>query len=106
MNGRKKGHAFELAIAKDLKPMYPFVGTSRNNNRALDALKVDLVHTDPFLFQCKATETAPNMHELLKSMHDEGIRVVVHKRNNKGITATLEWSDFLILINKYEANNH
>ena len=106
INARKKGHAFELACIKALKKIWPLAGSSRNNNRALDSQKVDIVYTDPFLFQCKATETAPNMHDLLNSMHDEGIRVVLHKRNNKGVTATLDFADFLTILKIYKDATH
>lgn len=53
MNNRKKGHDLERQVANDLKPLFPYVKTSRAASRLLDNCKVDLCYV-PLLVQCKA----------------------------------------------------
>ena len=74
--------------------------SSRAESKTRDDQKVDLCYTSPFNIQCKATETAPNMHKLLASMPQEGGRynLVYHKRSYQGSTVTMTGEDFEELV--------
>jgi hypothetical protein len=99
MNARKKGHGFELATIKRFNELGWECVSSRSESKRLDDAKVDLCYTDPFQVQCKATETAPNMHTLLKQMpQNNKMNVVFHKRNHKGTTVTMSEEDFFTLV--------
>lgn len=70
-------------------------------NLWLDSQKVDLTGTDPYYFQCKATEKAPAYHTILDEMPEgKNINVILHKRNNRGVIAVLQFEDFINLIKK------
>jgi hypothetical protein len=65
----------------------------------LDSQKVDLSGTDPYYFQCKATEHTPAYHSILSEMPKTGnVNVILHKRNNMGIVAVMAFDDFLKLV--------
>ena len=99
INSRKKGHGFELSTIDKFKALGWECVSSRSESKRLDDAKVDLCYTDPFQVQCKAVETAPNMHTLLKSMpQNEKLNVVFHKRNHKGVTVTMTEDDFFALV--------
>ncbi len=96
MNARTKGHAYEREVVRCFKSLgFSNAVSSRSESKNRDDLKVDLCYTSPFNIQCKATETAPNMHKLLDSMPQEGrLNVVYHKRNRQGSTVTMSQDDF------------
>jgi hypothetical protein len=95
VNGRKKGHSFELAVAERFRDAgFPDCVTSRSESKRMDDLGVDLMYTKPWLVQCKAVERLGSVHDVLARMPTDGLRVVFHKRNRKGVTVTMTESDF------------
>ena len=99
INARQKGHDFERWFCKLLEVYGYESSTSRYSNRELDDLKVDIVDNTQFYFQLKAVERMDqSYHDLLKSMPDDKIPVVIHKRNNKGAVAVMKLTDFQDLL--------
>ena len=103
---RTAGNAFELVIAKLLKPLFPMVKTSRYGSRELDALKVDLMHTEPFNFQIKLTQQTPSVRLLDEMPDDKNINIIVWGKTekadryimNKGNYAILKMDDLIKII--------
>ena len=95
MNSKDKGNRFELAVARMLRPLFPNVGTARNHDRALDAQKVDLVNTYPFLIQCKHVERGLDPFKVLEEMPDWDLqyKVLLWKKNRKKTLVVMEWED-------------
>ena len=95
MNSKDKGNRFELAVARMLRPLFPNVGTARNHDRALDAQKVDLVNTYPFLIQCKQVERGLDPFKVLEEMPDWDLqyKVLLWKKNRKKTLVVMEWED-------------
>lgn len=111
INARKKGHAFELAVAERFRSAgFSDCVTSRSESKRMDDLGVDLMYTDPYLVQCKAVERLGAVHDILGRMPTDGIRLVFHKRNRKGVTVTMTEEDFWRLVNgkmsEYEKEAH
>lgn len=105
MNSKRKGNRFEVEMAFRLREVFPNARTCRFMGKLwLDAAKVDIDGTDPFYFQCKATEKAPAYHSILHEMPQTfNTNVILHKRNNAGTVAVLDFEDFLKLIKKLHA---
>lgn len=90
---RNAGHAYELECVENFKLAgYPDVVTSRSENRARDAEKVDIVNHDelktgrlPFNVQCKTTVSTLSYEKYLNEIElIEGItNVVLHKKTKK-----------------------
>jgi len=95
MNSKDKGNRFELAVARMLRPLFPNVGTARNHDRALDAQKVDLVNTYPFLIQCKHVERGLDPFKVLEEMPDWDLqyKVLLWKKNRKGVLVVMSLED-------------
>lgn len=95
MNVKQKGNRFELAVARALRQFFPEVGTARNNDRNLDAQKVDLVNTYPFLIQCKHVERGLDPFKTLDEMPewDYQYKVLLWKKNFKKTLVVMEWDD-------------
>jgi hypothetical protein len=102
MNSKRKGNAFEVEAAFRLREVFPNARTCRFMGKLwLDECKVDISDTDPFYFQCKATEKAPSYHSILAEMpQSKNINVILHKRNRAGTVAVMDFEDFLKLIKK------
>lgn len=107
VNNRRRGIKWELEVLHDLQPIFPVIKTSRNESRYLDSLKVDLVHTDPFYFQCKLSNSRLKYDQILNSMPKESkINVIINKLTTKtknrfiptGKYAILNYSDFLEIL--------
>lgn len=94
------GNAFETEAAFRLRAVFPNARTCRFMGKLwLDRCKVDISETDPFYFQCKATEKSPPYHNILSEMpQTKNINVILHKRNNAGTVAVMDFEDFLRLI--------
>jgi hypothetical protein len=102
LDAKNKGKRFELRIARLWEKIHGgIVKRSRTVNIELDNEGVDLVGTDPFLIQCKAVERNINYMDILERMPNDGIRVVVHKRNNRPIVVALYLDDFMDLTETY-----
>ena len=97
MNGkaaRQKGHSFELWIVNRLKALGYEAGSSRNESKKLDALKVDIVDNTKFYIQAKAVEKLGNLHTILDSMPTGKTPVVYHNRNRQGTIVAMKLEDF------------
>ena len=99
---RTAGHSFERWVVMAFKLLgYPEACTTRYSSKQKDDAKVDIDNVDPFNVQCKFTATAPNMHELLRSMpKDNNHNIVYHKRKNKGVTVTMMVEDWHEIIKR------
>lgn len=86
INSKKKGSAYECEITRELQSRgFPDALTSRYASRKRDDEKVDIVNTDPWNAQCKATKKAPNFHDELDKMPQDGnYNVIFHRRPYKG----------------------
>ena len=89
-NSRRRGNHFELQIVNELKEMGYGVATSRQESRAMDAKKVDIVSVNhgsgkdlPYHIQCKNTKTHVKYWEILNVMPTDKIPVIVHKKTRK-----------------------
>ena len=98
INGRNKGHAFEVKIMNELKALGYECLTSRNESKRLDDAGVDLVDSTPFYYQLKKTERLPNLHQVIKDMPDAKVRTILHAKNNQEPLITLRWEDFKKLL--------
>jgi len=117
---RTAGHKWERDVAKILRDNgFPFVVTSRSENRKRDADKIDLMNTDeyengllPYSVQCKTLNTTAPYPKLLSEIKDmEGaMKVVLHRQTKKvgtkfvetGRYACLHMNDFIDLITELE----
>lgn len=99
INARTKGHNYERRIVQEFINLgWINAKTSRKANPELDALKVDLVETNPFQVQCKAVEAGINYHKLLKSMpNNDQHNVIFHKRNGHQVVV-MDKDTFYLLI--------
>lgn len=103
INSRTKGHSFEREIASKLRAeLWPDCQTSRFMGRLWDDhCGVDLTGTLGYNIQCKALEHAPAYLNILASMpKGVNVNIILHKQNNKGIVAVVNFEDFLKLIKK------
>jgi len=105
INAKKKGNVYETEMAFRLREIFPGARTSRFMGRLwLDSCKVDLTDTDPYYFQCKATEHSPAYHQILSEMprSNNHVNVILHKRNNRGTVAVLSFDDFLRILKQLQ----
>ncbi len=102
MNSKRIGNAFEVEMVFRLKDVFPNCRTCRFIGQLrLDSRKIDLSGTDPYYFQCKATESTPAYHKILEEMPQTGqTNVIPHKSNNWGRVAVMRFEDFMNLIKK------
>jgi hypothetical protein len=108
INSRAKGHAFERYLVKLWKSLgFNKCLTSRNESRYMDALKVDLVYTEPFYIQAKAVEKLGCVHSILASMpKKKGIyNLVWHKKSRKGSIVAMKEEDFIEIVKLLLDNN-
>lgn len=103
INPREKGKRFELKVARWWQQRHGGdVRRSKTVNRDLDNAGVDLVGTDPFLIQCKAVEKNLDYLPILERMPaNEGIRCVIHKRNNTRPIVAMYLDEWLDLTETY-----
>jgi len=107
INVRQKGLDYERKLVIELKELFgdDRIGTSRNLNRYKDSLKIDIVNIPMINAQCKATESTPSYHSLLKEMpQDTNYNVIFHKRNHKGEVVVLSKEDFYEIIKMLKVN--
>lgn len=107
INVRQKGLDYERKLVIELKELFgkDEIGTSRNLNRFKDSLKVDIVNVPMFNIQCKATESTPAYHSLLKTMpNDNNYNLIFHKRNNKGEVVVMGKTTFYQVIEMLRFN--
>lgn len=75
--------------------------TSRSESKRADDKGIDVLYVDGYGIQCKRTEKQPKFSDVLTSMsEDYGVRIVIHKANNKKTTVTMLADDFYKLIDK------
>lgn len=102
LNAKEKGKRFELRIARLWEKKHGGeVKRSSTVNKELDNEGVDLIGTDPFLIQCKAVERNLNYLAILDRMPNDGIRVVIHKRNNRPPIVAMYLDEWLDLTETY-----
>lgn len=102
INPREKGKRFELRVAQWWRERHGGeVRRSKTVNRDLDNAGVDLIGTDPFLIQCKAVERNIDYLPILERMPDDGIRCVIHKRNNTRPIVAMYLDEWLDLTETY-----
>jgi len=95
VNAKKKGNAYEVKIAAEFRNLgFPDAVTSRSESKSTDDKGVDLCGTFPLNVQCKAWERAPLYHDVLRSMPEDGINVIFHKKNRKGEVVVMAKDDF------------
>lgn len=104
VNARNKGNSYERKIRQEFIAMgWTQCQTSRYASKEKDDSLVDLVGTEPFNIQLKATERAPSYHSILSAMPQDGnINVLFHKRNRIGEVVVIKKEDFYKLI-RHEA---
>lgn len=100
IHAKNKGNSYERAVAQIFRNRgWANCATSRLESKAMDALGVDLVSTEPFFVQCKAVEKSISTHDILDNMPKKDIiRVLFHKRNRKGTVVSLTEEDFWLLV--------
>lgn len=108
VNNRRRGHTWELETIHHLKEIFPRAVSSRQESRSRDAEKVDICYTEPFNFQCKLHTQRLDYPEILRSMPNDGINVILHKyatraESNftvKGKYVIMNYDDFLNLLHE------
>ncbi len=107
INARDKGLNYERKIIIELKALLgkDDIGSARNLNRYMDSLKVDIVNIPMFNAQCKASESTPSYHSLLKEMpEDNKYNLIFHKRNRQGEIVVLSKEDFYQILEMLKFN--
>jgi len=107
VHAKSKGNSYERKIAKEFREKlgYRSCKTSRYASREKDDQKVDLVNTGGYNIQCKATERTPPYHTILEEMPDDGINVIIHKRNRQMEVVVMKKEDFYELIKTIRAKS-
>jgi len=101
VHAKNKGSSYERKIAKEFREKlgYRFCRTSRYASREKDNQKVDLVNTGIYNVQLKATERTPPYHTILEEMpKNDGVNVIIHKRNRQTEVVVMKKEDFYELI--------
>ena len=95
INSRQKGVQFEIKIINELKEIGYKAVSSRAESKNMDDKGVDIIDNTEYYFQCKAVEQMKqSYHDILKGMPKEKVPIVLHKRNNKGTVAVMDWEVF------------
>ena len=96
INSRAKGVAYEQAIVREFKDLLETdkIYSTRSESRRLDDAGVDLCGDIPIHVQCKAVESCPQLHDILKRMPTDKPRVVFWKRNRKTELVIMEKQEF------------
>lgn len=108
VNNRRRGHGWELETIHHLKEIFPRAVSSRQESRSRDAAKVDICYTEPFNFQCKLSTQKVDYHDILESMPNDGINIILHKyatrsKTNftvKGKYVIMDYDNFLNLLHE------
>ena len=103
MNARNKGNQYERDLMNELKEFFPDIVTSRSESKRTDDKGVDFCYTGNLCIQAKALERSPSYHSLLKEMaeNNEGLPVILHKRNHKGTVAVMPKDVFYMFLRAY-----
>lgn len=103
-----------------LKTIFPNLTTARNESRARDNEKIDLINRDevingllPIEFQCKTTCKGVNYSSILDSMPGRVFKCILHRQTiksnknflSKGEYAILPMEDFLKILKKAYCND-
>ena len=108
MKSRRKGHDYERAIRKEFRNLgWKYCETSRYASKAIDDAKIDLVGTDPFAIQCKATINNPSYHKILDQMRPNKplYKLIYHKRQGGREYVIMEKNDWLEILEMLVKNN-
>ena len=100
INSKNKGVKFELQVIKKLKEVLKTdnIKSTRSQNRQLDSEKVDICGDVPFNFQCKATESLPQVHKIFDEINRDKPPIIIWKKNNKRQIVIMEADTFYKLI--------
>lgn len=108
MKSRRKGHDYERIIRKEFRNFgWKFCETSRYASKMIDNAKIDLVGTDPFAIQCKATTNNPSYHKILDQMRPNKplYKLIYHKRKGGREYVIMEKNDWLEILEMLTDNN-
>jgi hypothetical protein len=103
LNGRgcrKKGHDFERWVAKELQGLFP-EARRHLEYQSREANGVDIVNTQPYLFQCKRGRryaSLSTIKEIQICPIEGGIPVLVTKGDNEEPLACIPWVKFKRLL--------
>ena len=91
----------------ELKEFFPDVVTSRSESKRTDDKGVDFCYSGKLCIQAKAYERGQPYHDMLKQMaiDNDGLPIILHKRNHKGTVAVMPKDVFYMLLRSYNENN-
>lgn len=98
---RTKGHQFERDIAIEMRELGWKDARRHLEYQDQEANGIDLVHTDPFLIQCKRLHNYVPVNTIFEINPDDkekGMRVLVTKADNQPAMAVMEWEDLKTLL--------
>ena len=103
INVRTKGHNFERAICRELKPYFPECITARAGAIYKDAQGIDVINTGEYNIQCKAKQ-AMNVFKVLSDEMpiDDKINIVFWKRDRQTDIVCLNKTDFYRLLTQLQ----
>lgn len=103
INVRTKGHNFERAICRELKPYFPECITARAGAIYKDAQGIDVINTGEYNIQCKAKQ-AMNVFKVLSDEMpiDDNINLVFWKRDRQKDIVCLSKTDFYKILEQLQ----
>lgn len=117
VNWRKKWNNYEVLIAKELRELgFKDCITSRCWSKATDDLGIDLLHTSPWLVQCKNYKSFPaskiidslqyieNSKKSSKLVDSQDIAIVCTKITHKGEIISMSKKDFYRIVKILKQN--
>jgi hypothetical protein len=105
---RRKGHDYERKIRLEFRQYgWKYCQTSRYASKMIDDAKIDLVSTDPFAVQCKATQNNPSYHKIIDEMRPNKpqYKLIFHKRATNDEYVIMKKNDFYELLEMLIDNN-
>lgn len=93
---RVKGHSFEREVANLLRPIFP-EARRKLEYQWQTASGVDLDNTGIYKIQCKRSRSTIPIRKI-KEIKEDGVHVLISKKDHEEIMATLYFTDFLKLI--------
>ena len=100
---RTAGHNLERDIVNEIKTLGYNVVTARAESRNMDNKKVDVFsplgvdNSLPYYIQCKNSKSRPNYHDLITTMPQDRIPIVIHRQTHKANTRFVTDGDYVIM---------